>query len=67
MARVPNAPALQTAATRFGSVIQFIPAIIIGCWIPKISVILVFNISPSSESRNSPFDAYPILQGSRFP
>ena len=46
VARTPSAPALQTAATILGVVIQFIPASIMGCFMPSISVSLVLSIVP---------------------
>jgi hypothetical protein len=52
VARTPNPPALQTAATSSGSVIQFMPASIIGCFIPNTSVMRVFIMA------FSPFAAY---------
>ena len=38
----PSPPAFETAATSFGKLIKAIPASMMGCLIPRSSVILVF-------------------------
>jgi hypothetical protein len=47
VAKMPNPPALQTAATSSGVVTQFIPASIIGCLHPNNSVkgVLIIEFS----------------------
>ena len=46
VARMPNPPALDTAATIFGVLIQLMPESTMGYLMPTISVILVFIFSP---------------------
>ena len=59
VAKTPNPPALLTSATSLMSVIQFMPASIIGCSMPNSSVIRVFNILNS-------FLYLPLKPGLRF-
>jgi hypothetical protein len=42
VAKIPKPPALETAATIFGTLIQLMPDKIMGYLMPKSSVILVF-------------------------
>jgi hypothetical protein len=42
---MPMPPAFETAATSFGRLMKAIPASMMGCLIPKSSVILVFMVS----------------------
>jgi hypothetical protein len=41
---MPMPPAFETAATSFGRLMKAIPASMMGCLIPKSSVILVFIV-----------------------
>jgi hypothetical protein len=41
---MPIPPAFETAATSFGKLTKAIPASMMGCFIPKSSVILVFIV-----------------------
>jgi len=48
VARMPSPPALDTAATIFGVLIQLMPESTIGYLMPTISVIRVFIVAPYS-------------------
>jgi hypothetical protein len=59
---------LQTAATSSGFETQFIPASIIGCCIPNISVILVLSIlPPSNYNEFQEIASHPRLSAMRTP